>query len=116
MEKLKGKYKLLFSNDRIICNEKGVSSGQLHSFIQTYIGVCNYLKAIPLLNFNQDKFNSAVSFKLFDLKLSVKDLFELYNASAEKQGLKSYTKLYYDPKNATTFSPSQASNDLTKKK
>lgn len=115
MEKLK-KHKVLYSNNRIICNEKGVSSGQLDSFIQTYIGTCNHLKAIPLLNFNQDKFNSAVSFKLFNLKLSVKDLFELYNASAEKQGLKPYTKLYYDPRNAITFSPSQVTGDLTKKK
>lgn len=115
MEKLK-KHKVLYSNNRIICNDKGVSFSQLNAIIQTYIGACNILKGLPLLNFNQDKFNKSIHFKLFNLKLSVNDLFELYNASAEKQGLKPYTKLYYDPKNATTFSPNQVAGDLTKKK
>lgn len=115
MEKLKNK-KVLFSNDRIICNEKGVSFSQLNSFIQTYIGTINHLKNIPLLNFNHNAFNKSVHFDLFSMRLSVNDLFELYNASAEKQDLKPYTKLYYDPKNATTFSPSQVAGDLQRKK
>lgn len=115
MEKLKGK-KILFSNDRIICNEKGAGFGQLTALVQTYIGTVNHLKDIPSLNINQDLFNKSVKFDLFNLKLTVNELFEIYNASAEKQGLKPYTKLFYDPKNATTFSPSQVSGDLTKKK
>lgn len=114
MEKIKNK-KVLFSKDRIICNEKGVSFGQLNILVQTYIGTIRHLKNIPSLNFNQDKFNSSIHFKLFNLKLSVIELFEVRNMSAEKQGLTTFTKLFYDPKNATTFSPSQVSGDLTRK-
>ena len=66
MKKLQNK-KVIYSNDRIICNEKGVAFAIVFAATQTYIGMVNYLKNIPSINFDQNKFNDSINFKLLDM-------------------------------------------------
>lgn len=89
--------KVIISFDRIILNKKGVG------FYELKIIVKKYLDLVAEKDIDRDKydeFNKTQSFELFGLKLTVVELFEIYNYSAESQGFRPYKKLWYDPKNS----------------
>lgn len=89
--------KVIISFDRIMLNKKSIGFLEIKVVVKKYIS----LVAEKALDRNEhNEFNKTQSFELFGLKLTVNELFELYNYSAESQGLRAYTKLWYDPKNS----------------
>ena len=92
------KKKVIISFDRIILNKKGLGFTELKIKVNEYLNLVAENKNDS--NFDQDEFNLTHFIELFSLKLTVNELFELYNLSAESQGLKTYTKIWYDPKNS----------------
>lgn len=97
--------KILFSNDRIICNEKSMSFDELKTLVNNYLIFIREVKKLNGIIFNQGKINFGIRFKLFDICCTVGLMFEIYNEIAKEKGIDTYSKLWYNPAESIKFSP-----------
>lgn len=98
--------KILFSHDRIICNEKSMYFDELKTFVNNYLLMIKAIKNSNGIIFNQEKLNFGIRFRLFDIFCTVGLVFQIYNEIAEEKGIETFSKLWYNPKDSIKFSPS----------
>jgi predicted Zn-dependent protease len=105
------KKKILLNESSVLCNRQKMKIEEIIKMVEHYLYVVKKVKEIANTTIIQEKLNFGIRFNLFGISCTVGKLFELYNEIAmNTEGLKTYSKLWYNPEKAFMFSPSELNN------
>jgi hypothetical protein len=97
--------KVIYSCGRLLCNGKGIDFSTLVVMVEHYLHIIRKAKDIPNLIITHEKINTGMHFELFGMIITVNKLFELYNEIAEKENIRVYTELSFNPKGSVKINP-----------
>jgi uncharacterized protein (UPF0333 family) len=96
--------KVLYEKGRILCNGHKLTVEELIKMVEHYLYEVKKLKDIRNIYIDQEKLNYGIRFNMFNIYCTVGKLFELYNEIAQIEGLKPYSKIWYNPSKSIKFS------------
>jgi hypothetical protein len=95
--KIQNKPVVFARGGNIMCNSHKITVLELKTIVLSYMVAINSIKAVPRLSINQTKMNQGIRVDLFKIPCTIGKLFELYNEVAEIEGMKIYSKIWYNP-------------------
>jgi len=99
--------KILYQGGRLLCDGRRMTFEEIQTMVKNYLFQISKIKEVPSLSIDQERLNTGIRFKLFNIDCTVGKLFELYNEVAKLKGLTTYSKLWYNPAKSTKVCPSE---------
>lgn len=99
--------KVLYEGGRILCDGHKMPVGEIIRMVEDYLYQIRQIKGIKNLLMDQEKLNFGIRINMFNIYCTVGKMFELYNEIARLEGLQTYDKIWYNPKESIKFSPSK---------